>query len=69
MHYTLSQPVEGVLGNIAIPLSRNNELLIIPAFSRPSDVREVVLRVSQTSPMQLKVGPSVDKCAMYIWEQ
>ena len=36
VHYnrvnTGSQPAEGVLGNIVIPLSRNNGLLLIPAF-------------------------------------
>ena len=28
-----------------------------------------MLRISQTSPIQLIRGPSVDKCATYIWVQ
>ena len=72
-----------MLGNIVIPLSRNNGLLPIPAFRKDkftqspavgqllstSDVRDVVSRVSQTSSIQLIFGPSVNKCAIYIWVQ
>ena len=72
-----------MLGNIVIPSSRKNGLLLIPAFRKnefirspavgqllpTSDIRDVVSRLLQTSPIQLISGPSVDKYAIYIWVQ
>ena len=80
---SISQPAEGVLGNVIIPLSGNNGLLLILAFRKDeftqspavgqgistSYVRDVVSRILQTSPIQLIFCPSVHKCAIYIWEQ
>ena len=77
----LSQPADGVLGNIVISSSRNNDLLLIPAFRKDeftrtpavgqwlstSDISDVVSRVSQTSLFQLIFGPIVDECVIYIW--
>ena len=71
-----TQTAEGVLGNIVIPSSRDNGLLAFrkdeftrsPAVGQllsTSYVRDVVSRVSQTSPILLIFGPSVDKCAFY----
>ena len=83
MAISYTQPAKGVLGNIVISLSRNNEFLLIPAFRKDkftwspaegqllylSDVRDVVSRVLQTSPIQLIFGPRVDKYAINMWVQ
>ena len=45
---------------------RKDEFTWIPAVG---DVRDIVLRESQTSLIQLIFGPSVDKCTSYIWVQ